>query len=178
MKNGKTNDVETLSLLIKMMGMTTAAEDPIALMAIRKANEHLKKLGTDWDELLRGKITVIGDPFKGLQNPLAEGKEGPRYGHGASVPQRPAPAAPRPAPPPPQPRPAYQPPPPKQRNQYPGLCKHCSKLLQPQEGFLAGRNPTTGKHQIECEPGQCQPPKATKNQRPKVGGLADLLKGV
>lgn len=49
-------------LLIKLMKMTSA-EDPVALIAIRKANKMLSENGWDWERLLKGKITIIADPF-------------------------------------------------------------------------------------------------------------------
>lgn len=76
-------DVEKFT---KLMQMTTSG-DGEALNAIRMANAMLKRLNMNWADLLKGKITIVNDPF-------------------GSIPA--APVA-RPAPPP---RPTYQPPPP------------------------------------------------------------------
>lgn len=57
------NENADLSLLIKMLGMTDSDSDGQALVAIRKANAQVRKLGTTWEDLLRGKVTVIADPF-------------------------------------------------------------------------------------------------------------------
>lgn len=53
----------SIDRLIKMMGMTTSDNDGQALVAIRAANALLRKLNTDWDSILRGKISIIADPF-------------------------------------------------------------------------------------------------------------------
>lgn len=53
----------SIDRLIKMMGMTTSDNDGQALVALRAANALLKKLNTDWDAVLRGKISIIADPF-------------------------------------------------------------------------------------------------------------------
>ena len=53
----------SLTLLIKLLKMTTSSSDGEALVAARKANAELAKFGGDWETLLRGKVTVIGDPF-------------------------------------------------------------------------------------------------------------------
>ncbi|HEY0724706.1 MAG TPA: hypothetical protein VGD41_12090, partial [Pyrinomonadaceae bacterium] len=59
------DDLPNLPLLIKLLKMTTSSNDGEALMAIRKANEQLKKFGGDWEALLRGKVTMITNPFAG-----------------------------------------------------------------------------------------------------------------
>jgi hypothetical protein len=91
----------SLTLLIKLLKMTTSSHDNEALVAMRKANTELLKFGGDWDTLLRGKVTVIGDPFENLRKP------------DVGAPRPPAPHAPPPPPPPPRP----QAPPPPQRPQ-------------------------------------------------------------
>lgn len=63
------DDLPNLGLLIKLMKMTTSSNDGEVLVAIRKANEQLAKFGGDWEALLSGKVTVIGDPFAGLDIP-------------------------------------------------------------------------------------------------------------
>lgn len=52
-----------LTLLLKLLGMTGSDNDAEALGFIRKANEHLARMGWTWDTLLRGKVTVLADPF-------------------------------------------------------------------------------------------------------------------
>lgn len=58
-----------LDLLIKLLKMTTSSHDGEALVACRKANDVLKKFGGDWDALLRGKVTIIEDPFVNVKAP-------------------------------------------------------------------------------------------------------------
>lgn len=65
MTDSTPKDEHSIVLLIKMMKMT-AAEDNVALVAIRKANAVLAKEGWDWEKLLKGKVTIIGDPFANL----------------------------------------------------------------------------------------------------------------
>jgi hypothetical protein len=91
--NASDTTAPSLTLLIKLLKMTTSSHDAEALVACRKANAELQKFGGDWDTLLRGKVTVIGDPFENLRKPDPGRTE---------------------APPPPQPRPAPQAPPPYQ----------------------------------------------------------------
>lgn len=54
---------EQLDLLIKLLKMTASSNDGEAVVAVRKANECLKRMSTDWESLLRGKVTIIEDPF-------------------------------------------------------------------------------------------------------------------
>ena len=58
-----------LDLLIKMMGMTQSDNDNQALVALRKANSFVSKIDGGWDSLLRGKVTVIADPFAATTPP-------------------------------------------------------------------------------------------------------------
>jgi hypothetical protein len=58
-----------LSMLVKLLKMTTSPQDHEALVAMRKANEQLLKLGGDWEKLLFGKVTIIADPFTNLSSP-------------------------------------------------------------------------------------------------------------
>ncbi len=60
-----------LDRLIKLLKMTTSSSDGEALVAMRKANEKLSELGGDWEKLLRGKVTVIADPFANVPVPEA-----------------------------------------------------------------------------------------------------------
>lgn len=87
-----------LDLLIKLLSTAThpTTPDNIALVAMRKAGDQLTKFKTDWAGLLKGRVTVVQDPFARTDAP--------------QVKPRPAPSATPPAPPPPppptQPRPS------------------------------------------------------------------------
>lgn len=65
------DDDNLLSRLIKMMGMTTSDNDGQALVALRAANRELVKLGKTWDDVLRGKIKVVANPFADIPQPAA-----------------------------------------------------------------------------------------------------------
>jgi hypothetical protein len=103
-------DKQPLELLIKIMRMTEA-EDNIALTAIRRANSHLKKMGTDWEALLRGKVKIIADPFASINIPASAMNPNRNQDYTPAPPRRPAPQAP----PRPQPRPAAPSPRPQPR---------------------------------------------------------------
>lgn len=63
-------ELPNLSLLIKLLKMTTSSNDAEALLAVRKANEQLQKFGGDWERLLRSRVTIIGaDPFSAIPEP-------------------------------------------------------------------------------------------------------------
>lgn len=100
-------DGQPLELLIKFMRMT-GAEDNIALVAIKKANAHLAKLGTDWESILRGKVKIIADPFASINIPQAHVNPNRNEDYKPRAPARPQPQAPAPPP-----QPAYKPPPPR-----------------------------------------------------------------
>lgn len=110
------NPAPSLTLLIKLLKMTASNHDNEALVAMRKATAELQKFGGDWETLLRGKVTVIGDPFENLRKPEPGTTTPPR----AQAPPPPAPpprpraypqSPPRPAPrPQASPRPATPPP--------------------------------------------------------------------
>lgn len=90
-----------LELLIKLMKLTTSNIDAEALLALRKANEQLSKLTTqgkpaDWETLLRGKVTLIADPFAFLPPSPGPTINRPSPGFTPKAP----PPPPRPAPPP------------------------------------------------------------------------------
>ena len=68
----------SLTLLIKLLKMTTSSHENEALVAMRKANIELSKFGGDWESLLRGKVTVIGDPFADITKPDVGQKTPPR----------------------------------------------------------------------------------------------------
>ncbi len=97
------NELPRQELLAKMLRMTTSDNDNVALVAIRKANELLRANGWDWDKLLKGKITIVEDPFKSISDP--------RFAAGSSHSQGYAPS--RPAPSRPAPSDIYNPPPPR-----------------------------------------------------------------
>jgi hypothetical protein len=65
-----TEELPNLALLIKLLKLTASSNDSEALLAVRKANEQLVKFGGDWERLLKGKVTVIGDPFEGVAAPV------------------------------------------------------------------------------------------------------------
>lgn len=69
--NGNGEGVASFSLskLIKLLKLTTSDNNAEALLAMRKANDELRKLNLDWEGLLKGKITVIGDPFAEATRP-------------------------------------------------------------------------------------------------------------
>jgi hypothetical protein len=96
-----------LSLLIKLLKMTTSSSDSEALVAMRKANEALGRVGGDWETLLRGKVTIIADPWAASPpRPSAAPPASPWK----PSPMRAAPSAP--PPPKPAPRPYTPPTPP------------------------------------------------------------------
>ena len=64
-----TNDDFDLAKFIKLMKMTTATTDGEALNAVRMANAMLKRNGHDWEALLKGKITIVNDPFGSIPTP-------------------------------------------------------------------------------------------------------------
>lgn len=86
-----------LSILIKLLKMTTSTHDHEALSAIRLANVQILKLGTDWEDLLYSKVTLVADPFSSIPEVK------PATAPGAWQPSPPH----RPAPPPPPPQPVY-----------------------------------------------------------------------
>lgn len=126
-----TKDLPNLSLLIKLLKLTTSANDAEALMAIRKANEQLRKFGGDWESLLRSHVTIIGaDPFENIPAPPPSMRAAPRASPSPQYTPRPTrPAAPRASAPPQQP--ASPPPPPPwttpspRPNRYAGHCFMC-----------------------------------------------------
>lgn len=63
-------DDPRLSMLIKLLQMTTSDNDSEALVAIRKANSLVRNhFGGDWDSLLRAKVKIIADPFFNVAPP-------------------------------------------------------------------------------------------------------------
>lgn len=111
------NDPPNIDLLIKCLGMTKAENDGQALVAIRKANQQLEKFGGSWDALLRGKVTIIGDPFRDIPAPPPPRDNGFASTRGFGAPA--APPRPQPAAPPPRPKPRPIP------NKFEGFCHKC-----------------------------------------------------
>lgn len=89
-----------LSILIKLLKMTTSTHDQEALSAMRLANMQLLKLGTDWEDLLNGKVTLIADPFTSVPDLPQQAPAATPF-HRPQTPPRPT----APPQPPPQPIP-------------------------------------------------------------------------
>jgi len=185
-------ELQNLKLLIKFLGMTRSSNDAEALVAMRKANEHLDRFKATWEELLSNKvkITIIEDPFKNLQEPRVNDRD-PDYGYRPA--RRPTPAPPpqaadpyyQPGPrttpqrPQPQPKPAsaspaYDPfaarPTPRGAtaatpvvNKYPGVCHKCGTRVDAGMGF-AIKAPVSARWVVECGPGKCVTSKAGKKR--------------
>jgi len=83
-------DIPKHELLLKLLKMTGSDNDAEALVAIRKATALLSSAGWDWDKLLSGKITVVGDPFGNLQRPPPS-----QSNYQAKSPARPVPRPPQ-----------------------------------------------------------------------------------
>lgn len=89
-----------LSMLIKLLKMTTSTHDHEALSAMRLANLQLLKLGTDWEDLLNAKVTLIADPFSAIPDiEVKTPTSAPPQGWAPSTPRSPPQAPPKPAPP-------------------------------------------------------------------------------
>jgi hypothetical protein len=58
-----------LEKLIKLIRLSESSNDAEALAALRAANALLKRAGWDWEKLLRGKVTVVADPFSNIPAP-------------------------------------------------------------------------------------------------------------
>ena len=88
-------DLPKHELLLKLLKMTGSDNDAEALTAVRKANQLLLSADWTWDRLLEGKITVVGDPFGGLQKPIprAPNPAAPRMPAVPRTPAAPAPPA-------------------------------------------------------------------------------------
>lgn len=164
-------DNAPLELLIKVMKMTSA-EDNIALVAIRKANAHLAKMGTDWEAVLRGKVKIIADPFASINIPQAHVNPNRNQAYSPPPPAKPqAPHPPNynPAPAPQAPRrsrPAAAPladPGPNNGslertivNKHDGTCINCKNKVLAGEGFAEqwkrsdGKTKWTTKHSGPC----------------------------
>jgi len=174
-------DLPNLGKLIKLLKMTTSTNDNEALMFVRKANDELKKFGGDWDTLLRGKVTVIGDPFDGLNIPstrMEKTATNPAYRPSPSPAPRPSqPARPTstrqkapPAPPWSQVNPTPPPPPPPQprrprTNIYAAKCRCCGIQVDAQAGILISGSNGWRVECVSCFKGQ-----TTQSQSAPKGG--------
>lgn len=101
-------DKFNLTRLIKLLKMTTSTVDAEALVAMRLANQEIVKLGTDWEGILKGRITIVADPFDSIPEPPRSRQTTP-----PTPPARPQPAPTfkRGYPPTPSSRPPRAPPP-------------------------------------------------------------------
>lgn len=146
-------DPFNLDLFIKLMKMTTATEDTMALVAIRKANAHLAKVGGDWDRLLRGKVRIVADPFAGTDSmqlrtppsyaparpPAPPPRPASGYTRMQKPPQWPPSATPHPQP---QPAPAAKPTTPSYpinstfTNKFSGYCYCCGLFQGANKGWI------------------------------------------
>lgn len=161
-------ELPNLSLLIKLLKMTTSSNDAEALLAIRNANKQLAKFGGDWESLLRRHVTIIGaDPFTNIDAPPASTRPAPQAqpaprraaspppqwgggttGGGARTQTPPPPRAPSPPPPPPP----WQTPSPRP-NRYAGHCFMCGYNVQISDGvtrYLGTQS--SGKWEVFCQP--------------------------
>lgn len=87
-----------LTILIKLLKMTTSTHDHEAISAMRLANAQLLKLNTDWDDLLNGKVTLVADPFTAIPDvQAADAVQGSNRGRNQAPPR----TTPPPPPPPP-----------------------------------------------------------------------------
>lgn len=137
-------ELQKHQLLVKLLKMTTSAVDAEALVAMRKANQLLADAGWDWDKLMAGKITVVGDPFANLGDPTPKvetyAEPAPRY-------------KPQPTSPPPQR--SRLPVNSTRSNGYEGHCYCCGRLVAVGGGFIFrardyhSRAPSTG-WQVIC----------------------------
>ena len=150
-----TAEIPKLDLLIKLMGKTTSDNDSEALLFLRKANEQVRAAGWTWETLLRGKVTIIADPFR--STPLPERATNNGW---STVPSRPAPPR-RPAPPQ---NPldavfaaaagnaaqAYNSRPTSRTNQYSGNCWNCGKFVGANAGTIRRDTLTKNKWEVFC----------------------------
>jgi hypothetical protein len=95
-----TQELPKQELLLKLLGLSTSANDAEALSAIRKANELMARSGWTWEMLLHEKIKIIPNPFTGVGDPRIDRPET------SQTPSKyPPPYAPPPRPPQTPPRP-------------------------------------------------------------------------
>lgn len=118
-----------LSKLIKLLNLTTSPNQGEALSAVSMANNLVAKLGTTWDELLTGKVTLIADPFTSIPEPPKSAASAPP----AYTPSPPPPHVRRQ--PPPRPGPTNTPP------IYTYACAHCGSHFHSTNNVAAGTQP-------------------------------------
>lgn len=181
-----------LSLVIKLLKMSTSANDAEALVAIRKANAQVTAAGWDWERLLLGKVKIVADPFSTLANPADD----PRRGASAapSTPPRSQSSPFVASPPPPRPARPFStkpaPPPPTQTqagpistraNQYAAHCYCCGIFVNATLGFIFKPTANHIKWETACancnrSGWSCIPSKPAKRQRNT--SASDLLNGI
>jgi len=187
-------ELPNLSLLIKLLKMTTSSNDAEALLAIRNANKQLLKFGGDWESLLRRHVTIIGaDPFENIAAPPPSTRAAPATPRAPrATPQRPPPrpgpgwgqANPNPAPPPPPQQAPQQAPQPwivpsPRPNRYSGHCYLCGYNVAISNGitrYLGTQS--NGKWEVFC--GSCDTminagTAIPKRRSPKRTSLKDAL---
>lgn len=84
---------ENLDLLIKLLGMTRSANDAEALVAVRKANDQVAKFKTTWEDLLKGRVKVVADPFASVAQPPQHKSSAPPPASAAGLHRPPPPRA-------------------------------------------------------------------------------------
>lgn len=152
------SDLPNLGLLIKLLKMTTSANDAEALMAMRKANEQLAKFGGDWESLLRGKVTIIAEPFAEVPLPARNSDFGVPS-NAPTTPKRHTPTRPDPlqaafnsaawaSQPTTAPRPAHTTTP--LANKFAGNCWNCGAFVGIGKGFIRREPETKNKWEVFC----------------------------
>lgn len=187
-----------LPLLAKLLETASrpTTTDNEALLAIRKAGEHMLQGDTTWEELLAGKVTIIEDPFSKIAEPPA--KSSPVTSHG-SAPKRPfldpdnpqgwtgnfgysqPPTRPvRPSTGPLRAQPAAAPRTSgkgQKRNDYQGYCFCCGDPVGPQLGYLF--RPNGGTWAIACTscngPNVAVPSQKAKPKRVTPSDIASMF---
>jgi type II secretory pathway pseudopilin PulG len=151
-----------LDTLIKVLLMTTSDNNSEALAALRAANKMLRTANTDWEKLLRGKVTVVADPFADIPAPPRPATD---FSHNSrpTVPSRPQPDYSVSPPPYQQSRPAptYTRPTPRaphsyspqaarrnNTNSFNGYCYNCNDPVD--AGYGALRD-VSGRTHVFCE---------------------------
>lgn len=186
---------QNLDLLIKLLRMTTRDSrgewpmENIMVTALKRANEQLEKFDTNWEDLLRSRVTVVADPFGSSSEPPP-----PQVNSDTTIPPRPVtpPRQPKPRTKQPQQtssqRPAAQPKPFAQTNgaapsnqtnrpnKFKALCHKCGCSLAAGAGLMDDKSPITGNWRVMCQPGMCNTsakPKGAARKDPN--NLMDIL---
>ena len=159
-----------------MLNMTTVAEDTMAVVAIRKANELMRDAGWTWEQLLTNKIRIIEDPFKNLATP-----SGPTTVSAATAytPTRSSTTPPKPAPPPPPPAKGSPSSPISSTiNRYVGWCWCCGMETVANAGFIFKPTPTSTGWEVICTPcntsATVYPYRAGRVKTPRKKSVSDL----